>query len=230
MSIRPAFKLVAICIVLLIMTIGPTSANAFEPTSKYSKVNINGWTVYFSSKFAKEPKARKVITAKLQKQTAFIAKTLPAKHVKVMRKADIWVEPGGHYRALARHHAFKGGIYQEKLNPQKYRDVEIFGMFADVRHPSLVLHELAHVYHDRKLGWSDSKIERIYDRFAASMPSAKDKCGKPNKAYALENHNEFFATFTEAYFYKTCNYPYSRAHIQKHHPQMYALLKKAWGG
>ena len=229
-NIRPAKG--ALALVLATMAVafalsGP--AQAFEPTSSYTKTKINGWTVLISSEFAKKPKERKVILGKIQSQTAVIAKTLSSKHLKTMRKADIWVEAGDHYRALARHHVSKAEIYQEGLNVQKYRDIEVFGRFAQIRHPSLILHELAHVYQDRKLGWYDSRLGRLYDDFEARMPSAKDRCGRTQKAYALKNEHEFFATFTESYFMKTCSYPYDRATIQKRHPKMYAVLKKIWG-
>lgn len=213
----------------LILTSFISTASAFEATSSYSKMNINGWTVYVSSEFAKSPKDRNAILRKIQSQTAFISKSLSPTRLGVMRKADIWVEAGTHYRSLARYHGSRSDIYQEDLNPKKYRDVEIFGTFARTRQPSLVLHELAHVYHDRKLSWSSSRIERLYDRFKARMPSAKDKCGPTRRAYALTNDHEFFAVFTEAYFGKTCAYPYNRATIQKRHPEMFALLAKAWG-
>ena len=192
-------------------------------------MNINGWTVYVSSEFSKDVRARNAILKKIKSQTAFIATRLSGKHLKVLRKSDLWVEAGQHYRSLARHHASKGAIYQEGLNIDKFRDVEIFGGFARQRHPSLVLHELAHVYHDRKLSWHDSRIERMYKKFKATMPSAKDRCGRSFKAYALENHHEFFATFTESYFGKTCTYPHNRETIQKRHPEMYAFLTKTWG-
>lgn len=215
----------SLCLSALLSTPG----HAFEPTGAYERMNINGWTVYVSSALAKSPKERNAIISKLKTQTAFIARTLSAKQVKVLRKADIWIEPGWHYRSLARYHSGKGRIFQEDLNPQKYRDVEVFGRFARVRQPSLILHELAHVYHDRKLNWSSARISRLFNRFEKSHASAKDRCGKPARAYALENDNEFFATFTESYFGKTCSYPYDRATIQKHHPEMFALLGKVWG-
>ena len=204
-------------------------ASGFEATNQYQKLNINGWTVLVSSHFGKSPRERNVILEKIKKQTTLISKNLSAKHLKVLRKAELWIEDGSHYRVLARHHASKSEIYQEGLNTAKYRDVEIFGRFASIRQPTLVLHELAHVYHDRKLAWNDRKIKRLHAQFEARMPSAKDRCGRPTKAYALKNHNEFFATFTEAYFGKTCSYPFDRTTIQNRHPEMFALLKKVWG-
>ena len=192
-------------------------------------MNINGWTVYVSSELEKSPKERQVILSKIQAQTARIARTVSKKHLRILRKSDIWVEGKNHYRSLARYHGYKGEIYQENLNPQKYRDIEVFGQFARTNQPSLMLHELAHVYHDRKLSWSSARISRLYDRFKVQSAKAVDRCRRTTRAYALENEHEFFAVFTEAYFGKTCSYPYNRETIQKRHPEMHALLAKIWG-
>ena len=220
--------LAGLAVVLALGLLGP--AQAFEPTKSYTRTNINGWTVYISSAFAKEPAKRNAILAKLKSQTAYVANRVSSKHLRVLRKSDIWVEADRHYRSLARYHGSKGEIFQENLNPQKYRDIEVFGNFARVRHPSLVLHELAHVYQDRKLNWYDAKIKRIFAKFEKRFAKAKDRCGVTRtKAYALTHDGEFFATFTEAWFGKTCTYPHDRETIRKSHPEMYAVLAKVWG-
>lgn len=206
-----------------------TKVGAYEQTGNYLKTNVSGWNVYFSSHFDQKPRDRSRILGKLNTQMAFLASVLSEQHLKTLYKADFWVESGDHYRVLGRYFGSKGMIYQEELNPQKLKDVEIFGSFARKPYPSLVLHELAHVYHDRKLRRKDHKIERMYDAFEAAMPGAKDRCGKVTKAYALKNHHEFFASFTEAFFYKTCGYPYDRRTIQERHPDMYAFLVETWG-
>lgn len=224
---RPFWFGIAFAMALVVGLAGP--ATAFEATASYTKTNINGWTVYVSSSFAKQPAQRNAILKKLQSQTAYIANRVSRKHLRVLRKSDIWVEADTHYRALARYHISKGEIFQENLNPQKYRDIEVFGNFSKVRHPSLILHELAHVYQDRKLNWSDAKIKRIFARFEKRFAKAKDRCGPTTRAYALTHDGEFFATFTESWFGKTCTYPYNRATIQKYHPEMYTLLAKIWG-
>lgn len=221
-----AFATILVAVAML--SVNVSLAQAHEPKASYTKLNINGWTVYLSSDFARKPRERKIIVEKIRKQTGFIASKVSAKHLKVMRKADIWVEAGDHYRALARHIS-KTAVYQENVNIDKVKDIEIFGRYARVRQPTLVLHELSHVYHDRKLKWQDSRIERLYKKFKSGMPTAKDRCGRVTKAYGLTNHHEFFATFTEAYFAKTCTYPYDRETIRKSHPAMHELLKKVWG-
>lgn len=204
-------------------------AAAFEPTKRYQTLRINGWTVHVAPGFAQFPRERKILLDKITRQTAALSARLSRKHLRVMRKADLWLEPGNHYRVLARYHGSKTDIFQEELNPAKYRDVEFYGTFAKVRQPTLVLHELAHVYHDRRLNFQDNRLKRLFARFERSHGKARDRCGAPKRAYALTNDHEFFATFTEAYFAKSCSYPYDRASIRRHHPEMFALLTKVWG-
>ncbi len=214
---------------LALLLMWGTPARAEEDVSNHSVMQVNGWTVYFSPRFDDRPKDRAAILRKIQSQTTEIIARVPAQHVKVMRQADIWVEASTHWRSLARYHATRTAVYQEGISKQKLRDVEIFGKFARQKHGSLILHELAHVYHDRKLKNKNRRIEKLYDRFKAQQPNAIDRCGKRQEAYALWNFHEFFATFTEAYFGETCAYPYNRSTMRQAHPEVHSFMMKVWG-
>ena len=61
--------------------------------------------------------------------------------------------------------------------------------------------------------------------------------GQKVRHYGLTNHKEYFAESTEAYLGVNDFYPFVRAELQEHDPEMYELLKKsgvryansAWG-
>ena len=53
--------------------------------------------------------------------------------------------------------------------------------------------------------------------------------GKKVKHYGLNNHKEYFAEATEAYFGVNDFYPFVRAELSEHDPAMFALLKEIWG-
>lgn len=92
------------------------SVNPAQSQGAYTTTKINGWTDHVSTDFSKRPKDRDRILGKIKVQTATISKTLPAKQLKVLRKADLWIEADSHYRSLARYHGTKGAIYQEGLS------------------------------------------------------------------------------------------------------------------
>ena len=103
------------------------------------------------------------------------------------------------------------------------------------RMPVFVLHELAHAYHDRVLGNDHAGIKAAYEAAKATgkydRVERKDSEGRQrlDRAYAIANPQEYFAETTEAFFAENDFFPYERAQLQTHDPQMFALLKVLWG-
>jgi len=45
----------------------------------------------------------------------------------------------------------------------------------------------------------------------------------------LNNHKEYFAEGTEAYFYRNDFFPFVRAELALHDPSLHELLETIWG-
>ena len=94
----------------------------------------------------------------------------------------------------------------------------------------MVLHELAHAYHDQILGFDDEEV-------IAAYKNAEDKglyervllySGGKTKHYARTNHKEFFAEMTESFFGVNDFYPFVRGELKKSQPKIHALLEEIW--
>lgn len=48
------------------------------------------------------------------------------------------------------------------------------------------------------------------------------------RACAMSNAKEYFAESSEAYFGRNDFYPFTRAELKEHDPQMYDLLERLW--
>jgi hypothetical protein len=97
--------------------------------------------------------------------------------------------------------------------------------------PWMVLHELAHGYHDQVLGHDHKGIRECYERAVASKSyeSVLHYDGRKVRHYALNNDKEYFAEATEAFFGTNDFYPFVRSELLAHDPKMHELLKKVWG-
>jgi hypothetical protein len=95
----------------------------------------------------------------------------------------------------------------------------------------MLLHELAHAYHNRELGANHAGIKTAYkqaiDRKLYERVRHVD--GRTEKAYAAYNDQEYFAELTEAYFGKNDFFPFNRAELRKHDRAGYDLMEKLWG-
>ena len=104
------------------------------------------------------------------------------------------------------------------------------------RMPNFVLHELAHAYHDRELpqAMGNAQIKALYDK--ARLGGTYDKVErryadgktKIGLAYAMTTPQEYFAESTEAYFSQNDFFPYNRAELEKHDPEMAKLVGALW--
>ncbi len=96
--------------------------------------------------------------------------------------------------------------------------------------PWVILHELAHAYHDQLLGFDYPPIIAAYERFQASGRGEETLLydGRRVRHYALSNPKEFFAEMTEAYFGVNDFYPFNRAELQEAEPELSALLSAIW--
>ena len=99
------------------------------------------------------------------------------------------------------------------------------------KHPYVVLHELAHAYHDQVLGFDEAKIVNAFERMksAGNYETVLLYTGRRVKHYGLSDHKEYFAESTEAYFGVNDFYPFVRAELKEHDPVLHDALEKIWG-
>jgi hypothetical protein len=94
----------------------------------------------------------------------------------------------------------------------------------------VILHELAHAYHDQVLGFDEPRIKEAYEKYKKSGRGEKALLydGKRVKHYALTNHKEFFAEMTESYFGVNDFFPFNRAELKEAEPEIHALMADIW--
>jgi hypothetical protein len=100
-----------------------------------------------------------------------------------------------------------------------------------IKHPAVVLHELAHAYHDQYLSFDNPRIIKAYKKAKEAGNYEKTLLynGQRVRHYALKDHKEYFAEGTEAYFYRNDFYPFVRAELKEHDPTLHDLLVEIWG-
>jgi hypothetical protein len=99
-----------------------------------------------------------------------------------------------------------------------------------LKHPAVVLHELAHAYHDQILGFDHPAIIEAYEKAMAAgiYDNVLLYNGERVKHYAATNHKEYFAEATESFFYRNDFYPFTAAELNEHDPGAYQLMKRIW--
>jgi len=212
------------------------------PVTGYQRRTIEGWTVFVSDALLRnENEATSRALDLLQKQLAEIVGVLPAPAVARLRTVPLWFSPAyPGARPTAEYHPAVGWLRSHGRNPAMAKAIEFTNVrtFAEEtrRMPVFVLHELAHSYHDQVLGFDNPEVKAAYRRAveSKSYDAVERTFGSPAKkntterAYAMTNAQEYFAEITEAFFGRNDFYPFNRAELQKHDPEMYRLLQRLW--
>lgn len=209
-------------------------SNFYEPTEK----QIEGWTIKVDPQLlAKENEdvATQAFTA-LANHLQRVKYIVPKDRVEQLQKLPIWIELNGNLSSM-QYHPDRGWLIANKHNPKLAKHVHIphanalYNPSTWAKHPYVVLHELAHAYHDQVLDFDHPEIKAAYDNMKEKKLYEEVLLftGKKVKHYALTNHKEYFAESTEAYLGVNDFYPFVRAELKEHDPQMYEVQEKIWG-
>lgn len=99
------------------------------------------------------------------------------------------------------------------------------------RMPWVVLHELAHAYHDQVLGFEEPRVLAAWKKFKESgkYKSVLTSPGHQREHYGLTDQKEFFAEMTESYFGSNDFYPFVTGELKQAEPGIFALMAEIWG-
>lgn len=207
---------------------------AFAPTSAYREIKIEGWRILVNTNLSAEKNLHdrtiKLLTAQLHQ----VIKVVPAGPLAKLREIPIWVEHSSKQFACMCYHESREWLSTHGVNPEKTGAVELANPTNFLTwtrdQPWMVLHELAHGYHQRILGSDHAGILESYKKAKASKTydSILRNNGRKERHYALNNHKEYFAEATEAFFGTNDFYPFTRTELKEHDPTIYEVLKRVW--
>ncbi|MEY3173428.1 MAG: hypothetical protein RLZZ436_1342 [Planctomycetota bacterium] len=203
---------------------------------------IEGWTVHIrDSLLMDQPQDTKKALELLTTQLHEIIRVVPAPVVTELRKVPIWFSP--EYQGeqpRAEYHPSAGWLKDNGRDPAMAKGVEFSNIRIFEREtrrmPNFTLHELAHAYHDRvlpggfdnqqlKTAFQNARDKGLYDQVEQRFGDGRSEVVR---AYAITNPMEYFAECSEAFFSTNDFFPFNREQLEKHDPQMFALLRTLW--
>ena len=166
-----------------------------------------------------------------------ISVLVPAAPLARLRKLGIWIEREHPELSNMQYHPSVGWLEHHGYDPRLAKKVHIpraralLSRAQMMKHPAVVLHELAHAFHDQVLGFDDQRVVKAFRaaRAARTYEDVLAHDGRRVRHYVLTNHKEYFAEATEAFFYRNDFYPFVRAELRQIDPGCHALLETIWG-
>jgi len=233
-------SLLQLAILVCVLRTNPYAAEKPErpkPTSHTIR-NIEGWTVRVDDRLLAPPhaaageQALKFLEAKLMDITYVVAKDRLAKLQKVVIVLDL---THGNLRVM-QYHPDADWLKENGYSADLVKCVHIPEV-ADLvtarninEQPWVVLHELAHAYHDQVLGFDEPRIREAYEKYKKSGHGNKALLfdGSRVRHYGLTDQKEFFAEMTESYFGMDDFFPFNRAELMTAEPEIFKLLQTIW--
>jgi dipeptidyl-peptidase-4 len=203
------------------------------------KLELQGWTVHADTRLvsgdAKELGARAL--SMLANHLERIAILVPEKQLAALRKMELFIEYSHPELGSMQYHPDLDWLEERGYDPRLVKKVHIPRAAAllsreqMLKHPAVILHELAHAYHNQVLGFEEPSILKAYDEAMKKGIYEKSLLytGAIVKHYAATDHKEYFAESTEAYLYHNDFYPFVRAELKQHDPAAYAVMESVWG-
>jgi hypothetical protein len=210
----------------------------FAPTSAYESRPLEGWTIRVLSRFpVDEPRLFDDTWTLLRYQLLQIVRVVPPAAVEKIRTIPIWLELNEPHHPCACYHPDAEWLRAHDMNPEKAKGVELANarnfLSWTKQQPWMVLHELAHGYHDLFLEGGHDNPDLAEALIRAREARLYDKVlhinGRDDRHYALTNQAEYFAEQTEAYFGTNDFFPFVRPELKRHDPRMHDLVRHLWG-
>jgi putative heme-binding domain-containing protein len=223
-----------------LLTKAPPERRDGEPARPTSHTDrqLEGWTVRVDDRLLKEPNDElgKKALRFLENKLADIKIVVPADQLKQLQKVTIVLDLSHGKLTSMQYHPSAGWLKNNGYSTDLAKCVHI-PRAADLptkrninEQPWVILHELAHAYHDQVLGFEEPRIKEAYGKYKKSGHGDRVLLfdGRRVKHYALTNPMEFFAEMTEAYFGVNDFFPFNRAELKEGEPEIYTLLKDVW--
>ena len=208
------------------------------PSISRTAREIEGWTVRVDDRLLQAPdaalgsRALRFLEAKLVEIKAVV----PAQRLEELQTIRIVLDLNCGGLGAMQYHPDEGWLTSHGYSPDLVKCVHL-PRAADVatrrninEQPWVILHELAHAYHDQFLGFEEPRIMAAFDQFKESGhgDSALLYDGRRVRHYALTDHKEFFAEMTEAYFGSNDFFPFNRAELIETEPRLFEFLTAIW--
>jgi len=215
----------------------PPKPEPAKPTS-HTVRKIEGWSVRVDDRLLKAPDDELGTNALrfLENKLADLKVVVPADKVKKLQSVVIVLDQTHGKLGPMQYHPSAGWLQGNGYSTDLAKCVHLpraadLATKRNVREqPWVILHELAHAYHDQVLDFEEPRVKAVYEKYKASGRGEKTLLydGKRVKHYALTNHKEFFAEMTESYFGSNDFFPFNRAELKESEPEIYELMVQIW--
>ncbi len=204
---------------------------------RHQSIQRRGWAIHADVRLLSAPhrdvgsRAIELLTGKLLE----ISVSLPTKRLLQLRRVPIFLDLD-HPLKVSQYHADKKWLAERGYDVALAGGVHIpnaqrfVALVESDKQPWVVMHELAHAYHDQFLGFDEHRVLSNFRRLKKGerFESVPHASGKLMRHYAAKDHKEYFAEMTESYLGRNDFYPFTREDLRRFDGPTFRLLSQIW--
>ncbi len=222
-----------------LVAVGSDPAEARRPAIEieHEVRDVEGWQVHVDRRLlaGEHQDTGRLGLRVLEMQLFDITLVVPADRLAKLREIPIFLDLDHPLNNL-QYHPSVGWLKNNGYDPAMQQAVHIpnverlINIRRSGRMPWVVLHELAHGYHDRMLGFDHAEIREVFEkaRDSGKYDKVLNIDGRRVRHYAMTDHKEYFAELSESYFGMNDFYPFVRSELKEFDPAGYALMETIW--
>jgi hypothetical protein len=212
---------------------GPKKFSYRDRNDNQTTSFASGWTVVLERKLSdRYTTLSDQVMAQLERQLDRAATALPRPAVTELRKVQIFISWDlGAGEAIRYNWPDAKGADASRLGMLEIPRAAAFLETAQTQ-PWLVMHQLAHAYHDRVLKADNASVRSGYGDAmkVGSYNQVKLANGKQGRSNAATSEREFFAELTRSFYGKSDYYPFVREELQQFDGPSARIIETAWAG
>lgn len=218
--------------------------SASDPNGEYHKHEILGWTVHIlEDDVSDRPETAEAMLWFIRGQLADVTQRMPQDKVKLLRTVEIWINDDGDeddtvcpFACYIPNRFVGSRFFRDRRESVILRDFDGILESAWCCTDTLLIHELAHAYHDLFIedGFNNDEIEDAYDDAVDSELYDDNPVMYPwwedlfVEHYGMTDDEEFFATMTETWFNDYYTFPFNIGDLYIYDYDTYDLIYRAW--
>jgi len=203
---------------------------------EYEQVTLRGWSLQVEKALIAKSQTWDRVHDELDAQLFRITRTVPEPALGKIRAVTVWVHLKAPWTQCMAYHPGRPFLVEHGMNPAMEKGIEVGDaetfLVWTLDQPWMVLHELAHAYHDRDLkdGYENAPIKAAHAaaKKAGLYARVMGWKGPERDGYAETNPMEYFAELTEAYFGQNDMFPFVRGELLKHDPEGLRVIHESW--
>lgn len=228
-------KKIFVLILVLLLQNSNAQTSADKKPFENETLTIQGFKILIFVDSISHPELKQALNVLTEKLTE-LSNIVRSEQLTLLRQVPIYVEYKLKMGGAMWYHKSKEWVIANGYPADITKCIEIcniknFISWQKINQPYMVLHELAHAYHDQVLGSDNADVLEAYQNALKSKKyeSVDYNQGGKQRAYALNDADEYFAELTESYLGVNDYFPFSKSQLKDFDPVGYALMQKTWG-